>query len=438
MEKENVEYVIQSFIRYYETMKYYRDIIHHYLESMKFSQISENTFKYNLERTAELFRENGEDDFAKSIQYIERFQIQETLGSIFEKTEIPNYGMLNRRRENRREDKYRVNIIEKKSFLEDSDYFYAWDIESLIKSIKKAVNKVTVSNTYEPVWFRGHRSCEFKLLPSLFRMKNNENKFYKKSTLQDVMEELYKAFKVKSFGAPEIYQRGEYTKVGTLASMQHYSVPTNILDWTPAAFVALYFAVEKYMIISENDRKKRKKPTEDAELWILNPARLNKARAELTARKMDEINVDIMPIPSISEDEEKYNEYIPFTERIPKPNDEHDLPIAVYVPYTNQRIKAQLGTFTMFSLDTVGKDVDNGKSVCFEDLYDIQTRYKKDVKDSRDFLARVRISKKAIWEVADWLRSMGVTKPGVYPELTNISDSLTGEIRDYWDKRDKQ
>ena len=94
----------------------------------------------------------------------------------------------------------------------------------------------------------------------------------------------------------------------------------------------------------------------------------------------------------------------------------------------------------MFSLDSKGKETEDGKNVRFEDLLDIQERYKEEAKEDKysPFLINVRISKKCLLEIADWLRLMGISKPNVYPELSNISKSLTGEIRDYWEKNEEK
>src|SRR5690606_36926394 len=47
--------------------------------------------------------------------------------------------------------------------------------------------------------------------------------------------------------------------------MQHYGVPTRLLDWTDSPLVALFFAVYN---VDRDDR--------DASLWVLLPAALNR------------------------------------------------------------------------------------------------------------------------------------------------------------------
>lgn len=433
---DRVREIIICFAKYYEVLKQYRSIIKWYLKSLQFDNIVGKKFKKNLKKVLELFTENEEDDFTKSVQYIERFQVQGELSDLFSESGYQNEtggDIVERIKEI-------VGIKVVDSIMKQKDYIYVTSITELIKSMNKAINKVRDSDSYEPIWFRGHGSFKYKLLPSLYRMKDNKKgEFYNGVSLREVMEPLYKSFKVKAFGASEIFQGGNNSRIGIMASMQHYSVPTNILDWTPEALVALYFAVEKYMVFSDKERKMREEPEEDADLWILNPMRLNQAREFLVASRMenvDSIGMGSYPLPSISEDEDEYKEYIPFS----KQHEKYNLPVAVYVPHINQRIKAQAGTFTMFSLESPRESNKDKNSKRFEDLVEIQKRYKMESEKIptsvyKPFLISIRISKYCLHDIADWLRNMGITKPRIYPELSNISESLTREIRDYWEKK---
>lgn len=60
--------------------------------------------------------------------------------------------------------------------------------------------------------------------------------------------------------APQRYDRASW-----LTLMQHYGLPTRLLDWSESPLVALYFALS-----SDKDAKT------DAAVWVLNPMKLNK------------------------------------------------------------------------------------------------------------------------------------------------------------------
>lgn len=433
MDESSAEYIAMEYGKYAETLKVYRSIFLCCFESLDFTKIDVESYpQFNavLRHTEKMLVQTSDDEFAKNVSFIERFQIQDEFLDIYKnKTSIPQR-LWN-------SNVYRDLQIEawKESKITERLGRKARTIESVLQYIQEEILKISDKESFSPIWFRGHEKSKYKLIPSLYRMKNGTDKFYSKEVRED-FEALFKAFRVKSFGALEIFHEGNNSVVGTMASMQHYSVPTNILDWTTSAFVAMYFAVESKMVYCEEDKKKRnnmmKKDTDDADIWILNPIRLNLAY-EYLKRSVNDQDVEIMdrpyPIPSIFGNEEEYLEFLPFT----KSKHPNKFPVAVYVPHVNQRIKAQVGTFTMFSLDVEGKrHPDNDGSYTFEeyDLVELQELYKRKAgKKYRQFLTRVTIENSCVCEFADWLRHMGVDKPNVYPELTNISKSLTDQIK---------
>lgn len=120
-----------------------------------------------------------------------------------------------------------------------------------------------------------------------------------------------------------------------------------------------------------------------------------------------------------------------------------EYPIAVYAPFVNQRIKAQLGTFTMFGLDNEANNVtdEGGEAKDYSDfsLIEMQKEYKelceryKDKLEYKPFLTEVRIEADSKQEIADNLKVLGIKKINVYPELENISENITEEVKMYFD-----
>jgi len=225
------------------------------------------------------------------------------------------------------------------------------NITELFNAIRNAVGQIKDEGENVPIWFRGHGSFQYLLIPSLYRMKNKKDSFYNTS-MRKTLRSLIDLFKAKAYNAPELIGNGNNYDTNCLITMQHYSVPTNIMDWTTSALIALYFALEKEMNGKENTDHV------DADIYLLNPIRMNIAGKQLsegyTRRgKKEELN---FPIMALVEDDKKFGDYIPLHLDYRGDKEHEQYPMAVYAPFVNQRIKAQLGTFTIFGLDNEGVD----------------------------------------------------------------------------------
>lgn len=104
-------------------------------------------------------------------------------------------------------------------------------------------------------WWRGHRDANWELNPSLYRL-GYDNKEVNLNARFRLMA------KVRSSSVPE-----NSNPLGWLFLMQHYRLPTRLLDWSQSPLVALYFALE-----NPDDR--------DAAIWALSPTRLNHLEAQ--------------------------------------------------------------------------------------------------------------------------------------------------------------
>jgi hypothetical protein len=104
--------------------------------------------------------------------------------------------------------------------------------------------------------------------------------------------------------------------------MQHYGVPTKLMDWTTNVTAAIYFALA-FRVESADE-------LDNPMVWLLNPFRLNDLSPDVGRKIFD--NMDDPP------------EFKP--ERMKENPWPYDLPIAIAVDWHDDRIEHQQGVFT--------------------------------------------------------------------------------------------
>ena len=240
----------------------------------------------------------------------------------------------------------------------------------LLEAIEQFQSKSAAS------WYRGCNDKDHKLKPSLYRHAN-KTKIQEISVLET---ELTTRFVQRSLPFLQRTLTNDWDK---LFLMQHYGVPTRLLDWSENPFVAINFA------LSGTAAK-----ATDAAVWMCDPVLWNCTALAHISYKGGVLDESSQAVRS-------YAPGTPFPE-IPM------LPVMVYGTYNSPRIVAQRGGFALF-----GQGTDPMEHVFAS--HDFPTAA----------LLKLEIEKAHVEEIRASLFRKGFTESVVFPDL----DGLAREIR---------
>ncbi len=226
-----------------------------------------------------------------------------------------------------------------------------------------------IANYKGQVWFRGHSRSTWKLQPSLLRKKRNVTEATLFSRFKQNASLLVPSLAPHSF---------EW-----LFQMQHYGIPTRLLDWTESPLAAIYFAVCNDAYVGR-----------DGTVWMLLPTELNK-HAKVGSDEE-------FYIPSFESDDLK--SYDPAF--INKENTTRLLPLAAIATRNSPRMQAQLGVFTI-----------NHK---------INTHIDKIGDSSHIWSYKIPRGRKLA--IRRELELLSITRFHLFPELENIKDMIKRDL----------
>lgn len=216
-------------------------------------------------------------------------------------------------------------------------------------------------------WFRGHSNADWGLLPGLYR--------YKRANEDELRSEFMRRARPLLLGEQPENDWDWYFM------MQHYGVPTRLLDWTTGSLIALYFAL------------RGNRGRTNAAVWIFDPWWLNRkilGKDEIMLVNEPEV---LEYLPSV------YNPLL------------RERPIAIVPSHISRRIVAQQSCFTIF-----GSIKDGLESL--------------DLMNTPTHLAKIVIPKEYINQVLNDLRTCGIRETSVFPDL----EALSRELSDEWVK----
>lgn len=248
------------------------------------------------------------------------------------------------------------------------------DVET--KSIESLQDFIKVTTKAPGNWYRGHDDSVFQLRPSLFRHP-------KRSTPKEIFElekNLLSRFKQRSIPYLQHHNGDDFDH---LFIMQHFGVPTRLLDWTENPFVGPFFALHTSL-----------KKDCDAAVYILEPVKWNQALLGSTTadvRVFDTRDDILLKGYTIG----------------PKDLWGQKNPISIFGNYNSPRIVAQKGTFVIFGVEM--------KSM--EEIVDSDATMKP-------ILRKYLIPKDKKVSVFESLLGIGIADTFVYPDLEGLGREI--------------
>jgi len=234
--------------------------------------------------------------------------------------------------------------------------------------------------TQSSLWYRGCGEGSYNLIPSLFRHPD-------KTDINDLLvleSHLIGRFKQRSVPYQNRELRDDWENI---FFMQHFGVPTRLLDWTENPYISLYFALTDAM-------KKNSTPKTDAAIWILDPIAWNRKALHHIGFSGEVLALGDPPLEA----------YKPLTSSSTNPNIMPSHPVALYGTHNSPRIVAQRGVFTIF-----GKDISP-----MEDIY-ISSDF------PQDSLTKMIIPRAKIQSLLLSIISIGITDSVVFPDLDGLA-----------------
>jgi hypothetical protein len=256
---------------------------------------------------------------------------------------------------------------------------------STLKEFSSFLEEQLPASKDSTLWFRGSGRASYPLSPSLHRHAT----ITAGDKIIDLEVSLVDRFKQRSvpFLSKPLDKTNDWE---VLFFMQHYGIPTRLLDWSENPFVSMYFALTSasYELLAGKRIYK-----EDCCIWVLDPNLWNEDSLKDFSYNQGILSVENHLVDS-------YKPRTQFTNIREKP-------IAIFGTHNSSRIVAQRGVFVVF-----------GKSTTPMDQGYVKDSY------SQDCLIKIVFAKERIQLLLESLTSIGVTDSVIYPDLEGFSKEL--------------
>lgn len=243
------------------------------------------------------------------------------------------------------------------------------------------------------LWFRGCGKRNHQLISSLYRHKTVRNK----DQIETLERDLMTRFRQRSI---PLHNRPLTDEWDTLFFMQHYGVPTRLLDWTENPFIAFYFAVTsaRFNVTRRRGAEALLTFSTDAAIWILDPVLWNKH-----ALRQQSYDGGVL-----TPGDPALHPYKPMT----KFKDMYVDAVGLYGAHNSPRIVAQRGVFTIFGQKTTP----------------MEQAYEKD-KFPSNCLLKVNLDRSVLPKMRTSILNQGITESVVFPDLDGLAREMKREFK---------
>jgi len=295
---------------------------------------------------------------------------------------------------------------------DEMQFFDIGDISSLMEDLKKYYTErtETISNserTKSPnlgnfpmgIWFRGQADKNWLPIPRVYRQIDNQ--IYNETGLLI-------SFQLK-YPEHTILHKQVFD---WLSLMQHYGLPTRLLDWSESFLVALFFAVSSH-------------PNSDARIYIVDARRLNEeVSREVWLSNGTHKEFEVIVRAAMSNNAHyrdfvnEYNDlkrigsyYRNIPELDSKEFEEFQKPQAVLPFKTNDRLRVQHGTFTFHGGKKIINSIKDNSWPKPIELLDVNK------KANKKFMTSLIIPKAKKKNLLELLYALGIHEASLFPEM---------------------